>query len=170
MSQPKARATDRDAGACFPVEFVVRDGLHLAYRRPGHPYPALVFVGGSMAMSVQWEEPATAKSLRHGWPASPISSPTTSRGMGYSDRMDLSLPPTIEDLVADLEAVIRGGRRGPSLSSLGRTTAVRSRPCMRREHPVRQLVLCNTWARLEAADDSPDRAQQVGFWTVWAER
>ena len=38
------------------------------------------------------------------------------QGMGYSDRMDLSSPPTIEDLVADLEAVVEAaGVRDPVL-------------------------------------------------------
>ena len=85
-----------------PVEFVVRNGVHIA-----------VSVGRERARSKwsssagrchvgQWEEPATAKSLRR------LASFTRlvtydQQGMGYSDRIDLSAPPTMEDLVADLE-------------------------------------------------------------------
>src|SRR5271154_5139475 len=87
------------------VQFVVRDGLHIAYQTAGRGPLEMVFVGGSMAMSVQWEEPTTAKSLRR---LASFARLVTydQQGMGYSDRMDLSVPPTMEDLVADLEAVV----------------------------------------------------------------
>src|ERR1700683_4521878 len=47
-----------------PVEFAVRHGLHIAYQSAGRAPPEIVFVGGSVAMSVQWEQSATAKNLR----------------------------------------------------------------------------------------------------------
>ena len=52
----------------------------------------MIFVGGSMAMSVQWEQPATAKSLRR---LASFSRLVTydQQGMGYSDRMGLGAGP-----------------------------------------------------------------------------
>ena len=61
-----------------------------------------------MAMSVQWDQPATAKGLRRMASFARLVT-YDQQGMGYSDRMDLSAPPVLEDLVADLEAVDRGG-------------------------------------------------------------
>ena len=76
------------------------------------------------------------------------------QGMGYSDRMDLSSPPTIEDLVADLEAVVEtAGVREPVLFGTHNGGAVAALYASR--HPVRQLVLCNAWARLELSNDFP---------------
>ncbi len=72
--------------------------------------------------------------------------------MGYSDRMDLSSPPTLYDLVSDLEAVIGAtGVSDPILFGTHNGGAVAAVYAAR--HPVRQLILCNTWARLEEADD-----------------
>jgi class 3 adenylate cyclase len=139
-----------------PVEFVVRNGVHIAYQSAGSAPLEMVFVGGSMAMSVQWEEPATAKSLRR------LASFTRlvtydQQGMGYSDRMDLSAPPTMEDLVADLKAVIdAAGLTEPVLFGTHNGGAVAALYATR--HPVRQLILCNTWARLQESDDFP-----IGF-------
>jgi class 3 adenylate cyclase len=138
------------------VEFAVRRGLHIAYQSAGSGPPEIVFVGGSMAMSVQWEQPATAKSLRR---LASFARLVTydQQGMGYSDRMDLSAPPTIEDLVDDLEAVIvAAGITDPVLFGSHNGGAVAALYATR--HHVRQLVLCNTWARLEVADDFP-----IGF-------
>jgi class 3 adenylate cyclase len=135
------------------IEFVVRDGLHIAYQSVGGGPPDIVYVAGSMAMSVQWEQPATAKGLRR---LASFGRLVTydQQGMGYSDRMDLSAPPTIEDLVADLEAVMEAaGVAEPVLFGTHNGGAVAALYASR--HPVRQLILCNTWARLEAADDFP---------------
>ena len=139
-----------------PIEFVTRDGLHLAYQRAGDGPIDLVYVGGATAVSMQWEEPATARGLRR------LASFTRlvtydQEGMGYSDRMDLSRLPTLDDLVADLEAIVEAaGVRNPVLFGSHNGGAVAALYAAR--HPVRQLILCNTWARLEAADDFP-----IGF-------
>jgi len=138
------------------IEFVVRDGLHIAYQSVGSGPPDIVYVAGSIAMSVQWELPASAKSLRR---LASLARLVTfdQQGMGYSDRMDLSDPPTLEDLVADLEAVIEAaGVTDPILFGTHNGGAVAALYASR--HPVRQLILCNSWARLEQADDFP-----IGF-------
>ncbi len=139
-----------------PIEFVVRDGVHIAYQVAGAGPPDIVFVGGSMAMSVQWEEPARAKGLRRMASFARLVT-YDQQGMGHSDRMDLSMPPTLHDLVLDLEAVIvAAGITDPVLFGTHNGGAVAAVYATR--HPVRQLVLCNTWARLEEADDFP-----IGF-------
>jgi class 3 adenylate cyclase/pimeloyl-ACP methyl ester carboxylesterase len=138
------------------IEFVVRNGLHIAYQSVGNGPPDIVYVAGSIAMSVQWELPASAKSLRR---LASLARLVTfdQQGMGYSDRMDLSDPPTLEDLVADLEAVIEAaGVTDPILFGSHNGGAVAALYAVR--HPVRQLILCNSWARLEQADDFP-----IGF-------
>ncbi len=141
-----------------PVEFAVRHGLHIAYQSAGRAPPEIVFVGGSVAMSVQWEQSATAKNLRRLASFARLIT-YDQRGMGFSDRMDVSAPPMIEDLVADLEAVVTAaGLSEPVLLGTHNGGAVAALYATR--HPVRQLVLCNTWARLEVADDFP-----IGFST-----
>ncbi len=137
-------------------QFVVHNGLHIAYQEAGTGPRDIVFVAGSMAMSLHWEQPATAKGLRR---MSSFARLVTydQQGMGRSDRMDLSAPPTLYDLVADLEAVIEAtGISDPILFGTHNGGAVAAVYATR--HPVRQLILCNTWARLEVADDFP-----IGF-------
>jgi class 3 adenylate cyclase len=136
-----------------PVEFARRDSLHLAYQQAGDGPFDLVFVAGAMAISLRWEEPETARSLRRMASFARLVT-YDQQGMGFSDRMDLSSPPTIEDLVADLEAVVdAAGARDPVLFGTHNGGAVAALYASR--HPVRQLVLCNAWARLERSDDFP---------------
>ena len=141
-----------------PIEFVRRDGLHLAYQRAGAGPFDLVFVAGALAISLRWEWSAVGsgpESLRpHGQLLGRLVT-YDQRGMGCSDRMDLSSPPTIEDLVADLEAVVEaaGVRDDPVLFGTHNGGAVAALYASR--HRVRQLVLCNAWARLERGDDFP---------------
>ncbi len=134
-----------------PVEFARREGLHLAYQQAGTGPFDLVFVAGAVAVSLRWEEPAPSRSLRRMASFSRLVT-YDQQGMGYSDRMDLSSPPTIEDLVADLEAVVEAaGVRDPVLFGTHNGGAVAALYASR--HEVRQLVLCNAWARLERSDD-----------------
>ena len=136
-----------------PVEFAQRDGLHIAYQRAGDGPFDLVFVAGAVATSLRWEESAPGRSLRR---IASFARLVTydQQGMGYSDRMDLTSPPTIEDLVADLGAVIEAaGVSDPVLFGTHNGGAVAALYASR--HPVRQLVLCNAWARLERGDDFP---------------
>ncbi len=105
-----------------PLEFAGRDGKHLAFQSAGGGPPDLVFVAGSMAISLAWEQARGGPGpAAHGQLRALVT--YDQQGMGYSDRMDLSAPPTIYDLVDDLEAVIDGGRRAVTPSSSGHTTA-----------------------------------------------
>jgi pimeloyl-ACP methyl ester carboxylesterase len=104
-----------------------------------------------MAMSLAWEDPVTAKPLRRMANFSRLVT-YDQLGMGYSDRMDLARLPTIDDLADDLEAVItKADIDDPVLFGTHNGGAVAAVYASR--HPVRQLVLCNTWARIEWAPD-----------------
>ena len=135
-----------------PIQFAVRDGKHLAFQSAGGG-PDLVFVGGALAISLSWEQIAPARGLRR---LASFSRLVTydQQGMGYSDRMDLSSPPNLEDLVLDLEAVVdAAGVSEPILFGTHNGGAVAAVYASRL--PVRQLILCNTWAKLERSDDFP---------------
>ena len=137
-------------------EFARRDGLHLAYQVAGVGPPDLVFVGGSFATTMAWEEHAASRGFRR---LASFSRFVTydQRGMGYSDPLDLADVPTLDDLVADLEVVLdAAGVQDPVLFGMHNGGAVAALYASR--HGVQRLVLCNTWARLEHADDYP-----IGF-------
>jgi class 3 adenylate cyclase len=142
--------------AAPPIEFARSGGGHLAYQVAGTGPPDLVFVGGSFATTLAWDEHASARGFRR---LASFSRFITydQVGMGYSDPIDPSAVPTIEDLVADLEAVIEAaGVADPVLFGMHNGGAVAAVYTSR--HPVQRLVLCNSWARLEFAEDYP-----IGF-------
>ncbi|MFL6238172.1 MAG: adenylate/guanylate cyclase domain-containing protein [Actinomycetes bacterium] len=131
-----------------------RDG-HVAYQTSGAGPLDLVLVVGSGSTSLLWEEPWAARFLRR--LASFCRLITfDQRGSGRSDPVDANRPLLVEERVEDLLAVLdaTGSRRatifgfhdgGPVAMLLAAT------------HPQRlaSLILCNTWARLPAADDYP---------------
>jgi class 3 adenylate cyclase/alpha-beta hydrolase superfamily lysophospholipase len=146
-----------------PVEFAVRNGTHIAYQAAGSGPAQIVFVAGSIATTLAWDEHETARSFRR---LANFSRLVTydQWGLGLSDRFDQSIAPTLEDLVADLGAVIEAaGITDPILfgSHNGGAVAV----AYATAHPVRRLILCNTWARLARADDFP-----IGFRTEVLDR
>ncbi len=156
-----------------PPEFVLRNGKHLAFQRAGTGPPDLVYVAGSMAMSLAWQDPVTARPLRRMANFSRLVT-NDQLGMGHSDRMELATLPTVYDLADDLEAVMTAaGVTDPVLFGTHNGGAVAAIYASR--HPVRQLVLCNTWARLQWAPDFPigfteqilDRAEER-YRTDWA--
>jgi pimeloyl-ACP methyl ester carboxylesterase/class 3 adenylate cyclase len=136
--------------------FAVHDGIHIAYQVVGDQGPGLVFVPGSFSMSQAWEDPVYAKGLRQ---LASFSRLVTfdQRGMGFSDPINPAGIPTIEDLVADLAAVVdAAGVRAPALVGFHDGGAVAA--VYAAMHPVSHLVLCNTWPRLRLAPDYP-----IGF-------
>ena len=138
------------------IKFAVRNGTHLAYQAEGQGPPDMVFVGGSMATTLGWDDPVTAKGFRR---LASFSRLVTydQWGTGSSDRFDPSDAPNLTDLVGDLAAVIdAAGVTDPVLFGTHNGGAVAA--LYAAAHPVRQLVLCNTWARLQVADDFP-----IGF-------
>ena len=138
------------------IEFAQRDGIHLAYQSAGSGPPVLVFVGGSFATTLAWDEPAPARAFRRMASFSRLIT-YDQRGMGYSDPIDQSAVPTVDDLVRDLETVIgAAGATEPFLFGMHNGAAVAAVYATR--HPVERLVMCNGWARLGEADDYP-----IGF-------
>ncbi len=104
-------------------------------------------------MSVHWDNSSIAKVLRR------LASFTRlvtydQHGLGLSDPIDVGNPPSFEDLISDLEAVVEAaGVADPVLFGMHNGGAVAIAYAAR--HPVRALIVCNSWARLEEADDFP---------------
>jgi class 3 adenylate cyclase len=138
------------------VQFARRGPTHLAFQVSGAGPPDMVFVGGSFSTTQFWAEASYAHGLRR---LASFSRLVTydQRGMGYSDPLDPAAPPSLDDLVEDLEAVMAAaGVQEPVLFGTHNGGAVAALYASRR--PVRRLVVCNSWARLEHADDYP-----IGF-------
>jgi class 3 adenylate cyclase/pimeloyl-ACP methyl ester carboxylesterase len=138
------------------IKFAQHGDTHLAYQSAGSGPPDLVFVGGSFATTLAWDEPAPARAFRRLASFSRLIT-YDQRGMGYSDPIDQSAVPTVDDLVRDLETVIAtAGVTEPFLFGMHNGAAVAAIYATR--HPVQRLVMCNGWARLGVADDYP-----IGF-------
>jgi len=138
------------------IEFARRNGTHLAYQTAGTGPPDLVFVGGSYATTLAWDEQAPARAFRRLASFSRLIT-YDQRGMGYSDPIDPSAVPTVDDLVSDLVTVIAAaGASDPVLFGMHNGAAVAALYATR--HPVQRLVMCNGWARLGEAPDYP-----IGF-------
>lgn len=145
---------------------------HLAYQVAGSGPPDVVFVAGAVAMTVAWEDTLSSRCLRR---MSSFGRLVTydQRGLGLSDRVAPDGTLTMDDLVADLEAVIdASGVEDPVLFGMHNGGAVAALYATR--HPVRQLVLCNTWARLAKGEDFeigfPERVldrMQARYETEW---
>jgi class 3 adenylate cyclase/pimeloyl-ACP methyl ester carboxylesterase len=138
------------------IEFAENHGTHLAYQAAGEGPLEIVYVAGSFATTQAWDESSYAKGFRR---LASFSRLVTydQRGMGYSDPIDQSAVPTLDDLVADLAEVIRAaGLIDPILFGSHNGGAVAAAYAATR--PVPLLILCNTWARLSAADD-----YRIGF-------
>jgi class 3 adenylate cyclase len=153
------------------TRYAHRDGAHLAYQVAGSGPRTLIYAAGSTSTSVAWELAASRSTLSRLASFSRLIT-FDERGAGSSDPLDLSALPSLEDRVADLEAVVKfsvkdGGDDGepPWLFGTHDGGAVAILYALR--NPVAALVLCNTWARLEEAEDYPigvssaamDRAQ-----------
>ncbi len=142
--------------AAPPIQFAQRGRTHLAYQVVGTGPPDIVYVTGSFASTVAWDENASARGFRRFASFSRLVT-YDQVGMGYSDPIDPSAVPTVDDLVADLEAVIdAAGVSDPILFGTHNGAAVAAVYASR--HPVQRLILCNGWARLPVADDYP-----IGF-------
>jgi class 3 adenylate cyclase/alpha-beta hydrolase superfamily lysophospholipase len=138
------------------IKFARNGPMELAFQVAGEGPPDLVYVAGAYAMTLQWQEHAYARGLRR---LASFSRLVTfdQRGMGFSDPVDAVAPPSLDDLVADLEEVIAAaGVADPVLFGAHNGGAVAAAYAAR--HPVQRLVVCNSWARLKQASDYP-----IGF-------
>jgi len=138
------------------IEFARRGRNHLAFQVAGTGPPDFVYVAGCVATTLAWDDDASARGFRR---LASFSRLVTydQIGMGYSDPIDPSEVPTVNDLVADLEAVMSAaGISDPILFGTHNGAAVAAVYASR--HPVRCLILCNGWARIPVANDYP-----IGF-------
>jgi len=138
------------------IEFARRGRNHLAFQVAGTGPPDFVYVAGCVATTLAWDDDASARGFRR---LASFSRLVTydQIGMGYSDPIDPSEVPTVNDLVADLEAVMSAaGISDPILFGTHNGAAVAAVYASR--HPVQRLILCNGWARIPVANDYP-----IGF-------
>ncbi|HEY1830455.1 MAG TPA: adenylate/guanylate cyclase domain-containing protein [Acidimicrobiales bacterium] len=139
-----------------PIEFAVRDGCHLAYQVAGAGAHEIVFVSGANSLTQAWQEATNSRGLRRMASFARIVT-YDQRGMGYSDPVEQSAVPNMDDLVADLEAIIEAaGLTNPIVFGAHNGGAVAA--AYAATHRVAQLILINTWARLSQAEDYP-----IGF-------
>ncbi len=139
--------------AAPPIEFAQRGGTHLAYQVAGTGPPDIVYVGGSFAATLAWDEDTAGRGFRRLASFSRLIT-YDQVGMGYSDPIDSSAVPTVDELVADLEVVIgAAGVTDPVLFGAHNGAGVAAVYASR--HPVNRLIMCNGWARLPVADDYP---------------
>ena len=138
-----------------PTQYALStDGTSIAYQVHGDGPIDLVFISGFVSHAeLFWEEPAIARFLRRLTSFSRLVV-FDKRGQGLSDR--LGRPPTLEETMDDLEAVmdaagceraaIFGISEGGPMSALFAAT-----------HPgrVSSLVLYGTYARMTKAPDFP---------------
>jgi class 3 adenylate cyclase len=139
-----------------PIQFARNGQMELAFQVAGEGPQDLVYVAGAYSMTLQWQEHAYARGLRR---LASFSRLVTydQRGMGFSDPIDPVAPPSLDDLVQDLEEVIAAADvSDPVLFGVHNGGAVVAAYAAR--HPVRRLVVCNSWARLKQASDYP-----IGF-------
>jgi pimeloyl-ACP methyl ester carboxylesterase len=137
------------------VHFVRSRDQFIAYQCSGSGPFDLVLVVGSGSTSLLWEEPWSARFL-HKLASFCRLITFDACGSGRSDPVDMNHPQLAEERMADLLAVLdaTGSQRatvfgfhdgGPVSLLFAATYPER----------VRSLILCNTWARLPAADDYP---------------
>ena len=130
------------------------DGVSIAYQVHGDGPIDIVFVPGFVShVDLFWEEPHAARLLRRLTSFSRLVV-YDKRGQGLSDRT--GRPPTLEDSMDDLRAVMEAAGCGPAvifgISEGGPMSALFSAT-----HPdlVSSLVLYGTYARVLATPDHP---------------
>ena len=87
------------------IAFALRNSTHIAYPVAGSDSPDIVFVGGSMATTMAWEDPPRPGVLEAGRLRPPLTT-YDQWGTGKSDRFNPSDAPSLHRLVHDLGAVI----------------------------------------------------------------
>ncbi|MFL6238174.1 MAG: alpha/beta fold hydrolase [Actinomycetes bacterium] len=131
-----------------------RDG-HVAYQASSDASHDLVLVLGSGSSSLLWEEPWSARFFMRLASFSRLIT-YDQRGTGRSDPIDVTHPPLVEERMEDLLAVLDAtGSERATLFGFhdGGPVSLLLASCY--PERVASLILCNTWARLPAADDYP---------------
>lgn len=140
------------------IRYAKAGSSHIAYQAAGEQARTLVLVVGATGCSVVREEPAAAPFFSR---LASFSQLVTfdQRGTGRSDPVDPTDPPTLEDRVDELRAVVDAVGTG-KFALLGTHDGGAVSMMFAATYPERvsALVLVNTWARLERAEDYP-----IGF-------
>ncbi len=152
---PPATTTAEWVAADVATHYADSDGVSIAYQVHGDGPIDIVFVPGFVShVDLFWEEPHAARLLRRLTSFSRLVV-FDKRGQGLSDRTDR--PPTLEDSMGDLRAVMEAADCRPavvfSISEGGpmATLFAATNPDL-----VSSLVLYGTYARALAAPDHPD--------------
>jgi pimeloyl-ACP methyl ester carboxylesterase len=130
------------------------DGVKIAYQVHGDGPLDLVFVPGFVShVELFWEDPAVARFLRRLASFSRVVL-YDKRGQGLSDR--LGRPPTLEDSMDDLEAVMAAaGCERPAIFGISEGGPLSTLFVATHPHQVHSLVLYGTYARMLKAPDFP---------------
>ena len=151
---PPAAQTAEWVGSDVATHYADSDGVSIAYQVHGDGPVDIVFVPGFVShVDLFWEEPHAARFLRRLTSFSRLIV-YDKRGQGLSDRT--GRPPTLEDSMDDLRAVMQAAGCRPAvvfgISEGGPMSAL-----FAATHPdlVSSLVLYGTYARVLAAPDHP---------------
>jgi pimeloyl-ACP methyl ester carboxylesterase len=130
------------------------DGVKIAYQVHGDGPLDLVFVPGFVShVELFWEDPAIARFLRRLASFARVVL-YDKRGQGLSDR--LGRPPTLEDSMDDLEAVIdAAGCERPAIFGISEGGPMSALFVATHPRRVSSLVLYGTYARMLKAPDFP---------------
>jgi class 3 adenylate cyclase len=135
-----------------PTRYANSDGVSIAYRVHGEGPLDLVFVPGFVShVEVLWEEPAAARFKRR---LSSFARLTVfdKRGQGLSDRP--ADPPTLEDSMDDLSAVIEAaGCERPAIFGISEGGPMSALFAATYPNRVSSLVLYGTYARMVNGPD-----------------
>jgi pimeloyl-ACP methyl ester carboxylesterase/DNA-binding SARP family transcriptional activator len=160
LAQDAALDPDRPPGAAAasvvpPIRYTTSRGYAVAWQEVGQGTPELVFVPGFVSnLELQWEAPPVASFL-HELGRRGRTVLYDKRGTGLSDRVPLDQLPSLEDRVADLEAVLDAAElRRPDV--LAFSEGVAAAVVLAAEQPDRigRLVLYAGYARGQAANES----------------
>jgi pimeloyl-ACP methyl ester carboxylesterase len=138
------------------IRYAKTEGVHIAYQVLGDGPPDLVvFLGWLTHAEALWRDRAMEQFLRRLSSFSRIVL-FDKRGIGLSDPVPASAPPTLEQWMDDVEAVLNA-IGSPRVSLLGHGTGGQMAMVYAATHPERvaSLVLANTYARLFWAHDYP---------------
>ena len=150
-----------------PTRYADSSGVKIAYQVHGEGPIDLVFVPGFVShVELYWDDPLAARFLRR------LSSFARvvlydKRGQGLSDR--LGGPPTLEDSMEDLDAVISAvGCERPAIFGVSEGGPMSVLYAATKPQRVAALVLFGTYARMLEAPDFPQGLPADGL-ERWAE-
>jgi pimeloyl-ACP methyl ester carboxylesterase len=143
------------------------DGVSIAYQVHGEGPLDLVFVPGFVShVELFWDDPSTARFLRRLTSFARVVI-WDKRGQGLSDRT--GRPPTLEDSMDDLEAVLAAAEcERPAIFGISEGGPMSALFAATHPDRVSSLVLYGTYARMLKAPDFPQGIPEEGL-ARWGE-